>query len=122
MGHFLRVGFLRGASPQHSARSAIAGGVGPASAAKDEPLGHRSNADTTVECAPGKGRRFRVRLPGASRDQPALEVRPASTPLPPPESDVPSGVAPKVPLIDDSGAWRERARYSGVLSTLGTAF
>jgi PAS domain S-box-containing protein len=55
----------------------------------------------TVESAPGKGSRFRVRLPRASTDQPAPEIRLVSTPLPPPESDVAPGVAPKVLLIDD---------------------
>jgi PAS domain S-box-containing protein len=57
--------------------------------------------EISVESAPGKGSRFRVRLPGATAAPPAAEALPVSTPLPPPEADVPLAEAPKVLVIDD---------------------
>ena len=55
----------------------------------------------SVESSPGKGSRFRVRLPACS-DQPAVNAQvPASTPPPPRLSDRPPRATPRVLVIDD---------------------
>jgi signal transduction histidine kinase len=56
--------------------------------------------DISVESAPGKGSRFRVRLPGAQAEPPPRAITP-TTSLPPPLSFAPEGAAPKVLVIDD---------------------
>ena len=55
----------------------------------------------TVESAPNRGSRFRVRLPASSEQSPAVAPAPALTPAPPRLSTRPQRATPKVLLIDD---------------------
>jgi PAS domain S-box-containing protein len=57
--------------------------------------------EITVDSAPAKGSRFRVRLPPAAVNAPHDSVPPASTPSPPRISSPPLGSVRKVLVIDD---------------------
>jgi len=55
----------------------------------------------SVESSPGKGSRFRVRLPACSEQPTTKDERPASTPPPPRLSARPLRATPRVLVIDD---------------------